>query len=192
MSSTSRGILLGVLAMILVVVASNILVQHTVQLDWIVFGIPASELWTYGALTYPIAFLVTDLCNRSLGPARARRVVYAGFAAAVLLSVWLAGWRIALASGSAFLLAQLLDITIFDRLRRRRWWQAPLVSSGLGSTLDTLVFFSLAFAGTGVPWVTLALGDYLVKLLVALVMLIPFRALIAVLPKPETGVADSR
>lgn len=192
MSSMSRGVLLGVLAMILVVVASNILVQHTVPLDWIVFGIPASELWTYGALTYPIAFLVTDLCNRSLGPAKARRVVYAGFAVAVLLSVWLAGWRIALASGSAFLLAQLLDILIFDRLRRGRWWHAPLISSSLASTLDTLVFFSLAFAGTGVPWVTLALGDYLVKLLVALVMLIPFRALTAILPKAETGMADSR
>ncbi|MEX0759024.1 MAG: queuosine precursor transporter, partial [Tistlia sp.] len=131
---------------------------------------------------YPVAFLVTDLCNRALGPGQARRVVYAGFALAVVLSIAFAGWRIALASGTAFLSAQLLDVTVFDRLRRLRWWQAPLISSTLASTLDTLLFFALAFAGTAVPWVTLALGDYAVKLLVALVLLIPFRALIAVLP----------
>lgn len=185
MSYGTRGVLIGVLAMALVVVASNILVQHPIQLDLSVFGIPANELWTWGALSYPVAFLVTDLCNRSLGAASARRVVYVGFAVAVLLSVALAGWRIALASGSAFLLAQLLDVTVFDRLRRLRWWQAPLISSTLASTLDTLVFFALAFAGTTVPWMTLALGDYAVKLVVALAMLLPFRALMAVLPAPR-------
>ncbi len=192
MTYQTRGMLLGVLAMALVVVASNVLVQHPIRLDLAVFGIPASELWTWGALSYPVAFLVTDLSNRALGPARARRVVYAGFAVAVVLSVVFAGWRIALASGSAFLLAQLLDVTVFDRLRRLRWWQAPLISSSLASTLDTLVFFALAFAGTAVPWVTLALGDYVVKLLVALVMLLPFRALMTLLPPAERGFATNR
>lgn len=192
MSDATRGVTIGVVAMAVVVVASNILVQHPIQLDWRVFGIPASELWTWGALSYPVAFLITDLSNRALGPARARRVVFAGFALAVVLSVALAGWRIALASGSAFLLAQLLDVTVFDRLRRLRWWQAPLISSTLASTLDTLVFFALAFAGTAVPWVTLALGDYAVKLLVALVMLLPFRALMAVLPRAEEAPATGR
>lgn len=192
MSDATRGVTIGVVAMAVVVVASNILVQHPIQLDWRVFGIPASELWTWGALSYPVAFLITDLSNRALGPARARRVVFAGFALAVVLSVALAGWRIALASGSAFLLAQLLDVTVFDRLRRLRWWQAPLISSTLASTLDTLVFFALAFAGTAVPWVTLALGDYAVKLLVALIMLLPFRALMAVLPRAEEAPATGR
>ncbi|SME89730.1 hypothetical protein SAMN06265365_101248 [Tistlia consotensis] len=185
MSYATRGVLLGVLAMTVVVVASNILVQHPIQLELTVFGIPADHLWTWGALSYPVAFLVTDLCNRSMGPAKARRVVYAGFAVAVLLSAAFAGWRIALASGTAFLLAQLLDVLIFDRLRRMRWWQAPLISSGLASTLDTLVFFSLAFAGTAVPWPTLALGDYAVKLAVAVIMLVPFRALMSFLPRAE-------
>lgn len=192
MSYATRGVLIGVVAMAVVVVASNILVQHPIRLDLEVFGIPAGELWTWGALSYPVAFLVTDLCNRTLGPGRARRVVYAGFALAVVLSVAFAGWRIALASGSAFLLAQLLDVTVFDRLRRLRWWQAPLISSSLASTLDTLVFFALAFAGTAVPWVTLAIGDYAVKLLVALVMLLPFRALMAVLPRAEEAPAAGR
>lgn len=192
MTYATRGVLLGVVAMAVVVVASNILVQHPIPFETLVFGIPANELWTWGALSYPVAFLVTDLCNRTLGPARARRVVYVGFAFAVALSVVFAGWRIALASGSAFLTAQLLDVLIFDRLRRLRWWQAPLISSSLASTVDTALFFALAFAGTAVPWVTLALGDYVVKLLVALVMLIPFRALMAVLPKAEEGLAPSR
>lgn len=192
MSYMTRGVLLGVLAMTVVVVASNILVQHPIQLDLVVLGIPANELWTWGALSYPVAFLVTDLCNRTMGPGMARRVVYAGFAVAVALSILFAGWRIALASGTAFLLAQLLDVLIFDRLRRMRWWQAPLISSGLASTLDTVVFFSLAFAGTQVPWTTLALGDYAVKLAVALVMLVPFRALMSILPRAEEVLAVGR
>ena len=161
-----RYILVGVVAMAAIVTASNFLVQYPIN-DWL----------TWGALSYPIAFLVTDLTNRSLGPAAARRVIYVGFAFAVLLSLTLATPRIALASGSAFLVAQLLDVFIFDRLRRRVWWQAPLVSSSIGSTVDTAMFFSLAFAGTMVPWVTLGIGDLAVKLALTLFMLIPFRLL---------------
>ncbi|WP_235830287.1 queuosine precursor transporter [Algihabitans albus] len=176
MTQTSlRGIALGIAAMAVVVTASNILVQYPLN-DWI----------TWGAFTYPIAFLVTDLANRALGPAQARRVVYAGFALAVVLSILLADPRIALASGSAFLVAQLLDVTIFDRLRKAAWWQAPLASSTLGSVTDTALFFSLAFAGTGLPWVTWAIGDLGVKLAMALVLLIPFRALMVVVPALRT------
>ncbi len=160
-------------AMAAVVVASNVLVQFPVN-DWL----------TWGAFTYPVAFLVTDLTNRRLGPEAARRVAVAGFVAAVLLSIWLATPRIALASGTAFLTAQLLDVTLFDRLRRRPWWQAPLASSTLASTWDTAVFFSLAFAGTGLPWVTWAVGDLGVKLAMALALLIPFRALMGSRPAP--------
>ncbi len=173
--ASALGIGLGVAAMVLVVTVSNVAVQYPIN-DWL----------TYGALTYPIAFLVTDLTNRGLGAASARKVVYAGFAAAVGLSIWLATPRIALASGAAFLAAQLLDITVFDRLRRASWWRAPLVSSTLASALDTALFFSLAFAGTGFPWITWAIGDYGVKIAVALVLLIPFRlALGTVTPMRE-------
>ena len=172
LGAPALGIGIGILSMVLVVTVSNIAVQYPIN-DWL----------TYGALTYPIAFLVTDLTNRALGVAPARKVVYVGFAVAVGLSIWLATPRIALASGAAFLIAQLLDIAIFDRLRRGSWWQAPLVSSTLASTLDTALFFSLAFAGTGLPWVTWAIGDYGVKIAVALALLIPFRlALKAILP----------
>ncbi len=161
-----RGFWIGVAAMIVVVVASNITVQ-----------IPINDWLTWGAFTYPIAFLVTDLTNRALGPVVARRVVYVGFALGVLLSFYFAGWRIAFASGSAFLIAQLLDVQIFDRLRRAAWWRAPFVSSTLASALDTALFFSLAFAGTGLPWITWGIGDYGVKLAMALGLLIPFRVL---------------
>ena len=163
-------LVLGVIAMAIIVTASNFLVQFPIN-DWL----------TWGALTYPVAFLVTDLTNRSLGPAAARRVIYVGFVLAVLLSILLATPRIALASGSAFLAAQLLDVFVFNRLRRRVWWQAPLASSTLGSALDTALFFSLAFAFTPVPWVTLAIGDFWVKLAMAGLMLVPFRALMAYL-----------
>jgi len=159
----------GVVAMTVIVTASNFLVQYPIN-DWL----------TWGALTYPVAFLVTDLTNRKLGARAARRVVYVGFALAVILSTILATPRIAMASGSAFLVAQLLDIFVFNRLRRARWWQAPLVSSTLGSIVDTALFFSLAFAGTSIPWVTLAFGDLGVKLVMALLMLIPFRMLLSV------------
>jgi queuosine precursor transporter len=162
-----RGVIIGALAMAVIVAASNYLVQFPVN-EWI----------TWGAFTYPIAFLVTDLTNRAFGPARARQVVYAGFLLAVILSMALATPRSALASGTAFLVAQLLDVRIFDRLQRRGgWWTAPLVSSSVGSAVDTLLFFSIAFAGTAVPWVTLGLGDYAVKLVLALSMLIPFRVM---------------
>ncbi|MFQ5467430.1 MAG: VUT family protein [Kiloniellaceae bacterium] len=161
-----RGILLGIVAMVLIVTASNVAVQNPIT-DWL----------TWGAFTYPVSFLVTDLTNRALGPGPARRVVYAGFAVAVVLSALFAGPRIAAASGLAFLLAQLMDIAIFDRLRQAAWWRAPLVSSTLASALDTAVFFALAFAGTGLPWITWAAGDYGVKLSMAAVLLAPFRAL---------------
>lgn len=162
-------LVLPVAAMVAVVVVSNVAVQFPIN-DWL----------TWGAFTYPLAFLVTDLSNRTLGPARARRIVYAGFAVGVALSL-AAGWRIALASGSAFLVAQLLDIVIFDRLRRAVWWRAPLVSSVMSSAADTLLFFSLAFAFTGLPWVTWAAGDYIAKLAMAALLLAPYRALAAVL-----------
>lgn len=170
---------MGIAAMMLVVTASNYLVQFPIN-DWL----------TYGALTYPIAFLVTDLTNRCLGSAQARRVVIWGFALAVVLSLWLATPRIALASGVAFLSAQLLDIVVFNRLRQQRWWKAPLISSSAASTLDTALFFSLAFAGTGLPWMTWALGDLGCKLLIAGLLLLPFRLLVPVLvptPKPDTA-----
>ena len=171
------AIVYGVIAMTVVVVASNILVQYPIN-DWI----------TWGALTYPVAFLITDLTNRRLGARWARRVVYVGFALAVILSIALATPRIAIASGSAFLCAQLLDVFIFNRLRERDWWQAPLISSVLGSVIDTALFFSLAFAGTGDPWITWAIGDLGVKLAVAMTMLIPFRLLLAATtPKLESA-----
>jgi queuosine precursor transporter len=157
---------LPVLAMVVVVAGSNLAVQYPIN-DWL----------TWGALTYPFAFLVTDLTNRRFGPGEARRVAYVGFALAVLLSIVLAGPRIALASGAAFLTAQLLDIWVFDRLRRLPWWQAPLISSAIASIWDTAVFFSLAFAGTGLPWLTWGLGDLGVKAGMALLLLLPFRAL---------------
>lgn len=161
-----HGLLVAFAAMVVVVTASNIAVRFPIN-DWL----------TYGALTYPVAFLVTDLTNRAFGPAATRRVVYAGFAAAVVLSALLSTPRIAAASGTAFLLAQLADVTIFDRLRRRTWWIAPLTSSLLASALDTALFFTLAFAGTGLAWVTWGLGDYGVKAAMALMMLIPFRVM---------------
>ncbi len=164
-STTPRtGLALGITAMALIVTVANVAVQY-----------PINEWLTWGAFTYPVSFLVTDLCNRAMGARNARRVVYAGFVFAVALSAVFATPRIAIASGTAFLFAQVLDVQIFDRLRRsERWWAPPLVSSSIASALDTALFFSIAFAGTPVPWVTLALGDYLVKLGLALLMLIPF------------------
>jgi len=153
--------------MAVVVVASNILVGYPIN-DWL----------TWGALTYPVAFLVTDVTNRRFGPRAARRVVYVGFALAVVLSVVLASPRIALASGSAFLVAQTLDIQVFDRLRDQVWWLPPLVSSLLGSALDTALFFTLAFYGTGLPWIGWGIGDFGVKVTVALLLLPAFRVLV--------------
>lgn len=172
-----RPILPALVAMAVVVVASNILVLFPIN-DWL----------TWGAFTYPVAFLVTDLTNRTFGPARARQVVYAGFGLGVALSAALslvlflepggsvaAALRIPVASGIAFLTAQLLDVAVFDRLRRlQRWWQPPLASSLVGSALDTLLFFGLAFVGTGLPWITWGIGDFGVKVAMALLMLVPF------------------
>jgi uncharacterized PurR-regulated membrane protein YhhQ (DUF165 family) len=184
-----------VAAMMAVVAASNVLVQHPVEY------LGLAEVLTWGAFTYPLAFLVNDLTNRRFGPAVARQVVYAGFALAVVLSIWLATPRIALASGSAFLVGQLLDIGVFNRLRRLSWWHAPLAGSLLGSAIDTVLFFSLAFAGdvdmsgpvtyatTGITvplWVGLAFFDFLVKVACALLALIPYGALMGWL-KPWNG-----
>lgn len=162
-----KTLLPAIAAMMLVVASSNYLVQFPFL--WL------GDYLTYGAFTYPFAFLVTDLTNRFLGPARARQVVYAGFMLGVLLSVYMATPRIALASGSAFLTGQLLDITVFNRLRALSWWKAPLFAAALGSVIDTALFFSLAFAGTDMPWLTLAAGDLCVKLAMALLLLAPFR-----------------
>lgn len=186
--SHTTGVAIGAICMAAVVVASNYLVQFPVAPDqvpgWFAgliqssFGIPVNELLTWGAFTYPAAFLVNDLTNRKLGQSSAAKVVLVGFVIAVLLSIWLATPRIALASGLAFLVAQLLDARIFHSLRNGAWWRAPVISSTLASIVDTVLFFSVAFAATGVPWMSLAAGDYTVKLLVALAMLVPFRLLI--------------
>lgn len=160
-------------AMALIVVSSNILVQY-----------PLGNWLTWGAITYPFGFLVVDLANRYYGPGVARRIVYIGFVIALLLSAWLATPRIALASGTAFLCAELLDVTIFNRLRRLAWWKPPLVSTLFASVVDTAIFFTLAFAGTDMPWVTLALGDFGVKLVIALFALLPFRMALALFRPP--------
>ncbi|MEE4295934.1 MAG: queuosine precursor transporter [Wenzhouxiangella sp.] len=159
-----RGLTVMVTAMVVIVASANYLVQFPVN-DWL----------TWGALTYPISYFVTDLTNRWYGPERARKVVYVGFVLAVILSAWLASPRIAIASGAAFLVSQLLDVSIFNRLRGGRWWRAPLMSSVLGSLVDTALFFALAFYATGVPWMTLAIGDYGVKVVIAAAMLGPYR-----------------
>jgi len=161
------------LAMVLVILSSNILVQTPVN-DWL----------TWGAITYPFSFLITDLANRYYGLRFARRVVYVGFVVALVLSAYYATPRIALASGAAFLAAEMVDVHIFDRLRRRVWWQPPLVSTLVGSALDTAVFFTLAFYATEMPWVTLGLGDFGVKVALALVTLLPFRAALALVRPP--------
>lgn len=170
---TSRQFVIALGAMMLIVVGSNILVQYPIN-SWL----------TWGALSYPVSFLVTDLLNRRFGPRAARRVVYIGFASAVVVSIALASPRIALASGCAFLLAQLTDITVFDRLRHQYWWRAPFVGGAIAAVLDTVTFFSIAFAGTDVPWTTLLLGDLGVKLMVDLLMLAPFRAMMWNIARP--------
>ena len=163
----------------LVVVVSNYLVQFPIQQ----FGL--NEILTYGAFSYPITFLITDLANRAYGKLVARKIVYIGFAIGLLLTLLVStnfsdviSIRIAIGSGVAFFIAQNLDVQIFDSLRKKNWYVAPLTSSILGSVTDTFLFFCIAFYATGVPWMTLALGDLAVKLLIALAMLIPFRILI--------------
>lgn len=172
-----------IFAMIVVVVSSNILVA----IPFDVFANLADEDWlTWGAFTYPVAFLVTDLANRNFGPAKARLVVYVGFALAVLLSIYFADARIAVASGTAFLTAQLLDVFLFSRLREKlSWWAVPAVSSTVGSVIDTALFFSLAFAGSGLPWTQWALGDLGAKLVMVAVLLLPYRLVMQwTLPRP--------
>ena len=162
-----------------VVLTSNYLVQFPIKYHGL------EEILTYGALSYPIAFLITDLANRSYGKEVARRIVYIGFALGVSFTLLfstnfadLISVRIAIGSGTAFLIAQLLDVQIFDNLRKKTWYIAPLTSSIFGSTVDTFLFFSISFYATGVPWVTLSLGDLTIKILITLLMLIPFRLLL--------------
>ena len=170
------SILMGV-----VVLSSNYLVQFPINY----YGL--SEILTYGAFSYPVAFLITDLANRFYGKFVARKIVYFGFFIGIIFTLLfstdfadLISIRIAIGSGVAFITAQLLDIQIFDRLREKKWFIAPLTSSFIGSTVDTFLFFSISFYATGIPWITLSLGDLAVKLFVSLVMLIPFKILLTI------------
>jgi len=163
-----------------VVLSSNYLVQFPIRYYQL------EKLLTYGALSYPIAFLITDLANRSYGKKVARKIVYVGFILGITFTLFfstnftdLISVRIAIGSGAAFMVAQLIDVQIFDKLRKKKWFIAPLTSSLIGSTIDTFLFFSIAFYATGVPWVTLSLGDLVIKVFVALLMLIPFRLLLS-------------
>jgi uncharacterized PurR-regulated membrane protein YhhQ (DUF165 family) len=198
-----RDFLIALAAMTLVVLASNILVQHPFT------HLGLGDYLTWGAFTYPFSFLVTDLSNRRFGTQGARRVVYAGFVLAVILSIVLATPRIAIASGAAFLMAQLLDIRIFAGLRNKAWWMPPFVSSVISSALDTAIFFSLAFycgalPGLGLtiddmlgtlgitdecialPWVSLAVADYGVKLALAALAIAPYGAILRIM-RPMTA-----
>ena len=175
----TRLFLLLSLLMGVVVLASNYLVQFPVNY----YGL--EKILTYGAFSYPIAFLITDLANRSYGKLIARKIVYIGFTIGISFTLLfstnftdLISVRIAIGSGTAFLVAQLLDVQIFDNLRKKEWFIAPFASSIIGSTVDTFLFFSISFYATGVPWFTLSLGDLTVKILVAIIMLIPFRLLL--------------
>ena len=168
------SVLMGV-----VVLTSNYLVQFPVKY----YGL--KDILTYGAFTYPIAFLITDLANRFYGKLLAKKIVYVGFIIGISFTLFfstnfsdLISIRIAIGSGVAFLIAQLIDVKIFDKLRKKKWYIAPLTSSIIGSTIDTFLFFSISFYGTEMPWLTLSLGDLAVKIFVALAMLIPFRLLL--------------
>ena len=171
------SILMGV-----IVLASNYLVQFPIKFYNL------EKILTYGALSYPIAFLITDLANRYYGKFIARKIVYIGFFIGISFTLFfstnfsdLISVRIAIGSGTAFIIAQLLDVQIFHKLRKKKWFIAPLTSSCLGSIVDTFLFFSISFYGTEIPWVTLSLGDLTVKILVALLMLIPFKLLMGTL-----------
>ena len=176
-----------------VVALSNYLVQFPVKY------IGLEDLLTYGAFSYPIAFLITDLSNRRYGKHKAKKIVYLGFSLGVFLTFYfstnfsdLISIRIAIGSGTAFLISQLIDVNIFDRLRKKKWFIAPLVSSLFGSSIDTFLFFSISFYGTGINWLTLSCGDLFVKIFVALIMLIPFRLLlfrIQEIPKIEKKIS---
>ena len=175
----NKTILLLSLVMGVIVLASNYLVQFPVQY----YGL--SEILTYGAFTYPMAFLITDLANRSFGKELAKKIVYFGFFIGISFTLFFStnfsdtiSIRIAIGSGTAFIISQRLDVYIFDKLRKKYWFIPPLASSINGSVIDTFLFFSIAFYATGIPWFTLALGDLAVKLFVALLMLVPFRILL--------------
>ena len=175
----NRLLLLLPVLMGVVVLSSNYLVQFPIKYY------DLEEILTYGAFTYPIAFLITDLANRSYGKLAARKIVYIGFIIGIAFTLFfstnfsdLISVRIAIGSGTAFIVAQLLDVQIFDKLRKKEWFVAPLTSSFIGSLVDTFLFFSISFYGTGVPWVTLSVGDLAVKIFVTLLMLIPFRLLL--------------
>lgn len=188
--------IIAVVAMAVIIAGSNYLVQFPVHAT--IGAVNLADLLTFAAFTFPVAFLVTDLTNRLFGAAAARKVVFAGFAIAVLVSIIVASPRIAIASGSAFLISQLMDVSIFDKLRSGQWWRAPLISSMVGAVVDTFIFFSFAFAakfsflGAGLDfavqsapllgvlameaprWVSWALGDLVVKVAMALVLLAPY------------------
>ena len=206
------SVLVPVICMGVVILTSNELVQHPViSLFGMseMFGMPLADVLTWGAFTYPVAFLVTDTTNRLFGPDKARKVVVVGFALGVFLSLSAAFsiaagvaadtsttvmdalfnnedaygmLRVAVASGSAFLIAQLLDVALFDKLRQGTWWKAPVISSFVSSIIDTAIFFSLAFAGTGLPWETWAIGDFMAKLVMIAILLYPFRLLVSFYP----------
>ena len=166
-------------SMALIVALSNYLVQFPIDY------LGLKNLLTYGALSYPVAFLITDLSNRRYGKNTAKKIVYLGFSLGVIITLYfstnfsdLISIRIAIGSGTAFIVAQLIDVNIFDKLRHKIWFVAPLISSLAGSTIDTFLFFSISFYGTGVNWVTLSFGDLFIKIFVALVMLVPFRILL--------------
>ena len=174
------------LSMALIVALSNYLVQFPIKY------MDLQDLFTYGAFSYPVAFLITDLANRRYGTVIARKIVYIGFILGLVLTLYfstdfsnLISKRIAVGSGTAFLIAQLLDVQVFDKLRKKVWFVAPLVSSLIGSTIDTFLFFSIAFYGTGINWVTLSFGDLFVKIFVAIIMLIPFRLLLSTVKEIE-------
>ena len=175
----NRLLLLLPVLMGVVVLSSNYLVQFPIKYY------DLEEILTYGAFTYPIAFLITDLANRSYGKLAARKIVYIGFIIGISFTLFfttnfsdLISVRIAIGSGTAFIVSQLLDVQIFDKLRKKEWFVAPLTSSFIGSVVDTFLFFSISFYGTGIAWVTLSVGDLAVKIFVALLMLIPFRLLL--------------
>ena len=175
---TLKQLWLPIFAMIVVVVASNFLVQFPIN-SWL----------TWGAFTFPVAFLVTDLTNRAVGAQAARRVAWVGFAIAVVISLGLAPWRIAVASGIAFIVGQLLDISAFSRLRAMAWWKAPLIGSLIASTVDTGLFFFLAFYGRDMNWLPLAAGDLAIKCLMAALLLAPYKLM---LPRMQVWMPVSR
>ena len=166
--------------MAILVTVSNFLVQFPVNY----FGL--NEILTYGAFSYPMTFLITDLANRSYGIKTARKIVYIGFFLGVSLTLFfstnfedLISIRIAIGSGTAFIVAQLLDVQVFDKLRKKAWYIAPMISSFFGSSVDTIIFFFISFYKTGVPWISLAIGDFSVKIIITLLMLIPFKLLLS-------------